>query len=312
MGMHWVDWLLVAAYFVVTILVGIVFSRRASGSIVDFFVSGRSLPWWLAGTSMVATTFAADTPLAVTGLVAKNGIAGNWLWWNFLMSGMLTVFFYARLWRRSGVLTDVEFTEIRYSGKAAAVLRGFRALYLALPINAIIMGWVTLAMAKILGVVLGVGKVEAIVTALLVVLIYSTLAGLWGVVVTDFIQFFIAMTGSIALAFFGLSAVGGLSGLRQTLAHLYPNSQSIFSFFPQVGSEWMPLSAFFVYIAVQWWAAWYPGAEPGGGGYIAQRIFSAKDEKHSLLATLWFNIAHYALRPWPWIIVALVSMALYP
>ncbi len=310
--MHLADWLLVAAYFVITILVGIIFSRRASGSIVDFFVSGRSLPWWLAGTSMVATTFAADTPLAVTGLVARNGIAGNWLWWNFLMSGMLTVFFYARLWRRSGVLTDVEFTEIRYSGKPAAVLRGFRALYLALPINAIIMGWVTLAMAKILGVVLGVGKVEAIVAALLVVLIYSTLAGLWGVVITDFIQFFIAMTGSVALAFFGLSAVGGLSGLRERLAELYPHSQSLFSFFPQVGTEWMPLSAFLVYIAVQWWAAWYPGAEPGGGGYIAQRIFSAKDEKHSLLATLWFNIAHYALRPWPWIIVALVSMALYP
>ncbi|MDZ7373112.1 MAG: Na+:solute symporter [candidate division KSB1 bacterium] len=313
MSLHALDWALVVAYFVLTVVVGLAFSRRASSSMVEFFVSGRSLPWWLAGTSMVATTFAADTPLAVTGLVVNNGIAGNWLWWNFLMSGMLTVFLYARLWRRSGVLTDVEFTEIRYGGKPAAVLRAFRALYLAIPINAIIMGWVTLAMVKILGIVLGVGRIEAIVLSLAVVLLYSTLSGLWGVVVTDFVQFAIAMTGSIALAVFTLSAVGGVSGLEEKLAAMYPaTSESLFRFVPEVGSAWMPISAFLVYVFVQWWAAWYPGAEPGGGGYIAQRIFSAKDEKHSLLATLWFNVAHYALRPWPWILVALASMVLYP
>jgi Na+/proline symporter len=307
-----VDWLVVALYFVFTMIVGVAYSRRASASMAEFFVSGRRLPWWLAGTSMVATTFAADTPLAVTGLVANNGIAGNWLWWNFLMSGMLTVFFYARLWRRSGVITDVEFTEIRYSGKPAAALRAFRALYLALPINAIIMGWVILAMVKILGITLGVGRTSAIGISLAVVLIYSTLSGLWGVVVTDFLQFAIAMTGSILLAVFAVSAVGGIPGLEQRLAAVYPSSASLFRFVPEIGSAWMPLSAFLVYIGVQWWAAWYPGAEPGGGGYIAQRIFSAKDEKHSLLATLWFNVAHYALRPWPWILVALASMALYP
>jgi len=306
------DWALVIIYFVFALGIGVYFSRRASGSIADYFTSGRSLPWWLAGTSMVATTFAADTPLAVTELVADHGIAGNWLWWNMVMSGLLTVFFFARLWRRAEVLTDVEFTELRYSGKPAAILRGFRALYLALPINLIIMGWVTLAMVKIIELTVGVDKWTAVGITMAVTLAYSTLSGLWGVVMTDLLQFVIAMAGSIALAIFASNAVGGISGLKEGLNELYGIDHTILDFTPEIGSVWMPLTAFFVYLAVNWWAAWYPGAEPGGGGYIAQRMFSAKDEKHSFLATLWFNIAHYAIRPWPWIIVALVSLVLYP
>ena len=306
------DWSLILIYFVFALGVGVYFSKRASGSIVEYFTSGRSLPWWLAGTSMVATTFAADTPLAVTELVANHGIAGNWLWWNMLMSGLLTVFFFARLWRRAEVLTDVEFTELRYSGRPAAILRGFRALYLAIPINLIIMGWVTLAMVKIIELTMGVDKWAAVGITLAVTLIYSTLSGLWGVVMTDLLQFIIAMTGSIALAIFASNSVGGIDGLKEGLINIYGADHTILDFTPEIGSVWMPLTAFFVYLAVNWWAAWYPGAEPGGGGYIAQRMFSAKDERHSFLATLWFNIAHYAIRPWPWIIVALVSLVLYP
>jgi len=312
MHLQLIDWVLLIAYFVLAIVVGSLFTKKASQSMAEYFVSGRSLPWWLAGTSMVATTFAADTPLAVAGLVGSHGVAGNWLWWNMVMSGILTVFVFAKLWRRSGVITDIEFTELRYSGGAAAFLRGFRALYLGLPINLIVMGWVTLAMAKILGITLGMGKWEAIAICLIITLVYSTLGGLWGVVVTDFIQFFIAITGAVILAIFASHAVGGISGLKLQLAQHYGNSKQILSFIPEVGSVWMPMLTFFVYLAVNWWAAWYPGAEPGGGGYIAQRIFSAKNEKHSVLATLWFNIAHYALRPWPWIIVGLAAMVLYP
>jgi len=263
---------------------------------------------------MVATTFAADTPLAVTGLVARNGIAGNWIWWSMLFSGMLTVFFYARLWRRAGVLTDVEFAEIRYSGKAASFLRGFRALYLGLPVNLIIMGWVNLAIVKIMTPTLGVSKLEALIIAILIMFItasISTLSGLWGVLVTDLFQFVLKMGMVIILAIFAVQATGGMSGLISGLHHIDQTRRatgSILSFVPDLSSTWMPMITFFVYIAVNWWASWYPGAEPGGGGYIAQRIFSAKDEKNSLLATLWFNIAHYALRPWPWIIVALVAV----
>ncbi|HQV34084.1 MAG TPA: Na+:solute symporter, partial [Calditrichia bacterium] len=253
-----------------------------------------------------------DTPLAVTELVANHGIAGNWLWWNMVMSGLLTVFFFARLWRRAEVLTDVEFTELRYSGKPAAILRGFRAVYLAIPINLIVLGWVTLAMAKILELTLDVNKWYAVAICVLVTFIYSGLSGLWGVVMTDFIQFFIAMAGSIALAVFALDAVNGIDGLKEGLIHTYGEGHGILDFAPEIGSAWMPITAFCVYLAINWWAAWYPGAEPGGGGYVAQRMFSAKDEKHSLLATLWFNIAHYALRPWPWILVALASLVLYP
>lgn len=293
-------------------MVGLYYKNRASATLTDYFTSGRKLPWWLAGTSMVATTFAADTPLAVTELVANNGIAGNWLWWNMLLSGLLTVFFFAKMWRRAEVITDVEFTELRYSGKPAAILRGFRALYLALPINLIILGWVTLAFVKIIELAVGVDTWIALSICVLITLLYSSLSGLWGVVVTDFLQFFIAMAGSLALAFFATDAVGGIDGLKEGLNRVYGAEHNILNFLPEIGSAWMPVSAFLVYLSVNWWAAWYPGAEPGGGGYVAQRMFAAKNEKHSLLSTLWFNIAHYALRPWPWIIVALVSLVLYP
>lgn len=306
------DWILVTIYFFIALGIGLYFSKRAGSNIIEYFTSGRSLPWWLAGTSMVATTFAADTPLAVTELVAKHGIAGNWLWWNMVMSGLLTVFLFARLWRRAEVITDVEFTELRYSGKPAAILRGFRALYLALPINLIILGWVTLAMVKIIELSIGVDKWIAVGICVLVTLVYSVLSGLWGVVMTDFLQFIIAMVGSIVLAIFALDAVEGISGLKAGLVKIYGMEHGVLDFAPDIGSLWMPVTAFLVYLAVNWWAAWYPGAEPGGGGYIAQRMFSTKNEKHSLLATLWFNIAHYALRPWPWIIVALASIVLFP
>lgn len=313
-----VDWIAVAAYFLFNILIGLYFRKRATASTEDYFVGGRKVSWWLAGTSMVATTFAADTPLAVTGMVAAHGIAGNWLWWNMLMSGMLTVFFYARLWRRAGVLTDVEFAEIRYGGRPAAFLRGFRAVYLGLPINCIILGWVNLAMVKILMLVFGVGKVEAlgIVFGIMIfTALVSTLSGLWGVLVTDLFQFVLKMGMMILLAWFAIRSVGGMDALVEKLLELDADRHgggSILSFVPDVGSAWMPMITFMVYLAVNWWATWYPGAEPGGGGYIAQRILCARDEKHSLLATLWFNIAHYALRPWPWILTALCSLVLYP
>jgi len=306
-----IDWLVIALYFVLSVAIALYYSRRAGASSDEYFLSGRAVPWWLAGTSMVATTFAADTPLVVTGLTVKYGIAGNWLWWCMVMSGILTVVFYARLWRRSGVMTDAEFAEIRYSGRPAAFLRGFRACYLALAINSIIIGWVTAAMAKIVGMTLHVGKVEATVGLFVLTGVYSSISGLWGVVVTDFFQFALAMTGCIALAFFALGAVGGMSGLLATLHTRFPDDAPL-RVIPPLDSAWMPALTFFVYLAVNWWASWYPGAEPGGGGYVAQRIFSTKNERHALLAALWFNIAHYALRPWPWIIVALVSMVLYP
>ena len=322
MQLTWIDWLAIGAYFLINILIGLYYRKQATGSTEEYFVGGRKVNWWLAGTSMVATTFAADTPLAVTGLVASFGIAGNWLWWSMLMSGMLTVFFYARLWRRAGVLTDVEFAEIRYSGKPAAFLRGFRALYLGLPINCIIMGWVNLAMVKILMMIFDVTKVQALLMVfgiMVVTALISTLSGLWGVLVMDLFQFVLKMGMVIVLAYYSVQAVGGMDALKQKLAVLDEakgaasgGEGSILSFIPDIGSPWMPMITFFVYIAINWWATWYPGAEPGGGGYIAQRIFCAKDEKHSLLATLWFNIAHYAIRPWPWILTALCSLVLYP
>jgi solute:Na+ symporter, SSS family len=311
------DWLVIAFYFLFNLGIGIYYSRRVRGSTNEFFLSGRDVPWWLAGTSMVATTFAADTPLAVTGFVAKNGIAGNWLWWNFVMSGMMTVFLYARLWRRAGVMTDVEFAELRYSGKPAAFLRGFRALYLGVPINCIILGWVNLAMIKIL-VTLGLGERGAtyvLIGMLIFTAFYTTISGLWGVLVTDLFQFVLKMGMVILLAVLAVKAVGGIDELKIKIATLDAASGqagSRLAFFPDLDSAWMPAVTFFVYLAVNWWASWYPGAEPGGGGYVAQRIFSAKDERHGLLATLWFNIAHYALRPWPWILTALASLVLYP
>jgi solute:Na+ symporter, SSS family len=314
-----IDWLIIAAYFALSLAIGLYYARRAGRSTEEYFLSDRSMPWWLAGTSMVATTFAADTPLAVTEMVARNGVAGNWLWWSMLASGMLTVFFFARLWRRARVMTDVEFVELRYSGKPAAFLRGFRALYLALPINLIIMGWVNLGMAKVLSGTLGLAKWQALALCLGITFIYSILSGFWGVVVTDAVQFVIAMVGSIALAVFAVNAVGGLSALKSRLAGVTPPGATepfgvdgAIQLLPDGSAMWMlPVLTLAVYLGVNWWASWYPGAEPGGGGYIAQRIFSAKNEKHGLLATLWFNIAHYALRPWPWIIVALCSLVLY-
>lgn len=319
MYLHTIDWLLIALYFAISIGIGVYYSRRAGRSTQDFFLSGRNLPWWLAGTSMVATTFAADTPLAVTELVATGGIAGNWLWWNMAFGGMFTVFFFARLWRRAGIMTDVEFTEIRYSGKPAAFLRGFRALYLGVVMNCIIMGWVNLAMASILEGLFGIPREQVlwyVTAAMVITALYSAASGLWGVAVTDVFQFVIAMVGTVVLAVIvlGLPEVGGLAGLRERLP------ESTLRFFPAIGESGLDaastlsitLTAFFAYIAVQWWASWYPGAEPGGGGYVAQRMMSAKDEKHSLLATLWFTAAHYCLRPWPWILTGLATLILYP
>jgi SSS family solute:Na+ symporter len=313
-----VDWAVVALYFLFNLGIGFYYKSRAGSSVDEFFLSGRKVPWWLAGTSMVATTFAADTPLAVTGMVAVGGIAGNWLWWCFVASGMLTVFFYARLWRRSGVMTDIEFSEIRYSGKPAAFLRGFRALYLAIPINCIILGWVNKAMVDILSLVLGITPAQALLIVIGMIALtsfISTLSGLWGVLVTDVFQFVVKMGMVIALAVYAVRAVGGIDQMKQKLAviDLARGGQgSVLNFVPDMNSAWMPLIAFLVYISLNWWATWYPGAEPGGGGYIAQRMFCAKDERHSLLATLWFNVAHYAVRPWPWILVALTSLILFP
>jgi Na+/proline symporter len=320
-----VDWLIILAYFAFSLLIGLYYTRRAGTSTEEYFVAGRDLPWWLAGTSMVATTFAADTPLAVTEMVARNGVAGNWLWWSMLPSGMLTVFFFARLWRRAEVMTDVEFVEIRYAGRPAAVLRGFRAIYLGFVINLIIMGWVNLGMAKVMSGTLGLPKWQALAFCLGITFLYSILSGLWGVVVTDAVQFVIAMIGSIALAVFAVQAVGGLGALLDKLATAYPApagapmataepfGQAATALWPDGSAAWMlPFMTLVVYLGVNWWASWYPGAEPGGGGYVAQRIFSARDERHGMLATLWFNVAHYALRPWPWIIVALCAVVLYP
>jgi len=308
----------VAAYFLFNLGIGLYYKSRAGTSVDEFFLSGRNIPWWLAGTSMVATTFAADTPLAVTGMVAKGGIAGNWLWWNMAASGLLTVFFYARLWRRSGVMTDIEFSEIRYTGRPAAFLRGFRALYLAIPINCIILGWVNKAMVDILMLILSITKLQALLIVLGMIALtssISTLSGLWGVLVSDLFQFVVKMGMVIVLAVYAVNAVGGIDAMKMELMALdaAKGSQgSVLSFVPDLNSAWMPLITFFVYISLNWWATWYPGAEPGGGGYIAQRMFCAKDEKNSLLATLWFNVAHYAVRPWPWILVALASLILFP
>ena len=319
--MHLIDWIIVLSYFVLSAAIGIYFTKRAGKNIHEFFLSGRNLPWWLAGTSMVATTFAADTPLAVTELVAKNGIAGNWLWWNFVFGGMLTVFFFARLWRRAGILTDVEFVELRYAGKGAAFLRGFRSLYLGIFINCVIMGWVNLAMAAILEGMFEIPPASVMIyvgLALAITAVYSALSGMWGVAVTDAFQFVLAMVGTIVLAFVVLSLpqVGGVSGLLEKLPawslKLTPVIEDTGTAQAFGGTLALSAVAFLAFVGVQWWASWYPGAEPGGGGYVAQRMMSAKDEKHSLFATLWFTIAHYCIRPWPWILVGLATLVLYP
>jgi solute:Na+ symporter, SSS family len=306
------DWLVIALYFIVSAAIGLAYTRKASQSLADYFVSGRSLPWWLAGTSMVATTFAADTPLVVAGLVAKYGVAGNWLWWNGAFSGVLTVFFFSRLWRRAGVLTDVEFAELRYGGRPAAVLRGFRAVYLAIPINLIIMGWVTRAMVTILQISLNIDPWKAAIFLFGVTAMYSVFAGLWGVIVTDLFQFIFAMGGSILLAVLAVQSVGGLDALAAKASAHFGSTQAAFGVIPPMDAAWLPVTTLLVWLGVQWWAAWYPGQEPGGGGYVVQRILSAKDERHGLLATLWFTIAHYALRPWPWILVGFVGLLRYP
>ena len=325
-----IDWAIVAAYFLLCTVIGLYFTRRGGASLDEYFLSGRQVPWWLAGTAMVATTFAADTPLVVTGLVATKGVAGNWLWWNFVMSGMLTVFFFARLWRRANVMTDVELAEIRYSGTPAAFLRGFRALYLALPINLIILGWVTRAMIKILTVALGLkdvsiagmtvsGEIVAVLICFVITLVYSVAAGMWAVLWTDLVQFVIKMSAVIVLAVYSVRAVGGIEVMKTKLAAHFGSEQAALSVLPvSVAPDgihsyaWMPLLTLAVYLSVQWWAAWYPGAEPGGGGYVAQRIFSARTERDGVLATLFFQIAHYALRPWPWIVTGLATVILYP
>ncbi len=305
------DWLIIVLYFALNLAIGFFYMQRASGSVGDFFLSGRSVSWWLAGTSMVATTFGADTPLVVTGLVYNGGIQGNWIWWSFALSGMLTVFFFAPLWRRAQVLTDMEFTEIRYAGRPASFLRGFRALYLALPVNTIIMGWVNLAMAKVLALTLGFSKLQAVFVCLSVTLLYSAISGLWAVLWTDMVQFVLKMSMVILLAYFAVHGVGGMDALiAKVQASDAIRGTHTLPFFPGTGSAFF--LSFLVLLSLNWWATWYPGAEPGGGGYIAQRIFSAKNEKHSLGATLWFNIAHYALRPWPWILTALVALVLLP
>ncbi|MEZ5401292.1 MAG: sodium:solute symporter family protein [Bryobacteraceae bacterium] len=308
-----IDWIVVAAYFALNLAIGLYYRSRAGASLEDYFLSGRNIPWWLAGTSMVATTFAADTPLAVTGLVARGGIAGNWLWWNFLAGGLLTVFFYARLWRRSGVMTDIEFSEIRYHGRPAAFLRGFRAIYLSIPIGCIVLGWVNLAMTKILMLTLGVDKTTALAIVMGLIAftaLVSALAGLWGVLVTDTLQFAIKLGMVIVLAFASVEAVGGIGAMKTKLDSM--GRLAALDFAPDFDSALTPFLTFCVYIGMLWWSTWYPGSEPGGGGFVAQRMLCAKDERHSMLATFWFNLAHFAIRPWPWILTALAVLILYP
>ncbi|MGQ0702555.1 MAG: sodium:solute symporter family protein, partial [Gemmatimonadales bacterium] len=303
-----IDWVIIVALISLSFLPALWMARRAGRSTAEFFTSGRSAPWWLIGVSMVATTFSTDTPNLVTNLVREKGVANNWQWWAFLLTGMATVFFYARLWRRSRVLTDLEFYEIRYAGRAATAVRGFRAVYLGLFFNGVIIASVNLAAAKIANVVLGwpMGKTLLICAGLSVA--FAATSGLWGVLVTDFIQFGIAMTGSIVTAYFALQQpeVGGLAGL---VSRLDPSTLRLL---PDFGDWGMTLSVLVVPLTIQWWSVWYPGAEPGGGSYIAQRMLAARSERDAMAGTLLFNVAHYALRSWPWIIVALSSLLVYP
>lgn len=303
------DWGIIAAFFIISLGIGLFTAKSAGSSAKEFFLSGRNMPWWLLGVSMVATTFSADTPNLVTDIVRKNGVAGNWAWWAFLLTGMLTVFVYAKLWRRSEATTDLEFYEMRYSGKGAAFLRGFRALYLGVFFNVVIMATVSLAAIKIGGVMLGLSPIQTLLIASIVTVVYSSLGGLKGVLLTDFFQFFIAIAGSFGAAFYilDLPQIGSLSNL---LAHDVVSTK--LNFLPDFSDPNMYIPLFLMPIAIQWWATWYPGAEPGGGGYIAQRMLSAKDEKNAIGATLFFNIAHYALRPWPWILIALSSLVIFP
>ena len=328
------DYSIIVLYFIVMLGIGFWYRSRAGKNIAEYFISGRSLPWWIAGTSMVATTFAADTPLAVVGLTIQDGMAGNWVWWALALGGMVTVFVYARLWRRAGVMTDVELVEIRYAGKPAAALRGTRALYVALIVNPIIIGWVTTAMVTVLNetILHGVGATSIeqglfgdeallyrpwliIFFTLVMVGVYGMMSGMWGVAIADAMQFCFAMFGCTALAYLAIVECGGAPALEAKVVENFgENGSAAFDFIPSLTGEnaWMPVYVFLIMLLVQWWATWYPGAEPGGGGYIVQRMAACKDERHSMLATLWYQIAHYCIRPWPWLIVAFAALALYP
>ena len=310
------DWLIIVATLAVCFVPALFFGKRSGQSTTEFFASGRSVPWWLAGLSMVATTFSSDTPNLVTDIVRRQGVAGNWVWWAFVLTGVSTVFFYARLWRRSGVMTDLEFYEIRYSGKAASVVRGFRAVYLGLLFNCMIMATVNLAACKIAGILFGFERWETLLFVGLLNVAFAAHSGLWGVLVIDMIQFFIKMTAVIAAAYFALQApqVGGLSAMYAKLSAMKgPHGGSYLNVLPDFTNNWdLALAVFIMPIAVQWWAVWYPGAEPGGGSYIAQRMLASKSEKDALGAVLFFNVAHYVLRPWPWILTALCSILVYP
>jgi SSS family solute:Na+ symporter len=304
-----IDWGIVLAFLVVYLLVGFFTSKKAGKDLNEYFLSGRNMPWWMLGISMVATTFSSDTPNLVTDIVRQNGISGNWVWWAFLLTGMLTVFVYARLWRRSGIATDLEFYELRYSGKAAVFLRAFRAIYLGFFFNIFIMATVTLAMIKIAGVLLNIEPITTVIIASAITVIYSSLGGLRSVIITDFLQFTIAMVGAIGAGWYliNLPEVGGLSNLLADV-----NVSDKLSIFPGFDNPSVYVPLLVIPLAVQWWSVWYPGAEPGGGGYIAQRMLAAKNEDHAIKATLLFNLAHYALRPWPWIVVALCSLVVFP
>ena len=303
------DWSIISFYFLATILIGFWAAKKSDKTVRSYFLAGQNMPWWLIGISMVATTFSTDTPNLVTDLVRQNGVSGNWTWWAFLITGMLTVFVYARLWRRSNILTDIEFYELRYSGKAAAFLRGFRALYLGLIFNVLVMGAVSLAAVKFGEIILGWPGWLTLLISCSITLLYSSIGGLRAVIITDFIQFFLAMLGSVWATVYivNLPQIGGISNLV-----LHQNTISKLSIFPDFKDPdiWVPV--FMIPLSVQWWASYYPGSEPGGGGYIAQRMLSAKNEKNAIGATLLFNIAHYAIRPWPWILIALSSLIIFP
>ena len=304
-----IDWLIISAFFILSLVIGIIVSKKSGKDVTEFFLSGRKMPWWLLGISMVATTFSADTPNLVTDIVRTNGVAGNWIWWAFLLTGMLTVFVYAKLWRRSEVLTDLEFYELRYSGKGAAFLRGFRAFYLGAIFNVLIMASVCLAGIKIGGALLGLSPVETLLITCTITVVYSSIGGLRGIIITDFFQFILAMVATFWAAYeiVNLPQVAGLTNLLN-----HPDVIPKLNLIPDIADTDLFIAVFIIPLAVQWWAVWYPGAEPGGGGYVAQRMLSAKDEKNAIWATLLFNFMHYAIRPWPWILIALASIVVFP
>ena len=309
MELSFIDWVIIFSFFAIFIVIGIFFTKRSGKNSKEYFLSGRNMPWWLLGTSMVATTFSADTPNLVANIVREDGVSGNWVWWAFLITGMMTVFFYARLWRRSEVLTDLEFYELRYSGKEATFLRAFRALYLGVFFNVMIMATVCLAGIKIGGILLGLTPFECVFYSSVITVFYSSLGGLRTVIITDLIQFVLAMVGSIWACVY-LVNLEEIGGLNQLISNDLISDK--LNFLPDFNDYETLITVLIIPIAVQWWAVWYPGAEPGGGGYIAQRMLSAKDEKNAVNATLFFNIAHYAIRPWPWILIALASLIIYP